>query len=301
MEINDMISLSQELTKQVIAAESQIIQFTTSTGQELVSKELLPNLLNQAILDVEQEILLANNITEITLKLIKAHDKNNDGNFLMHLHNAFQNACESGSAIEAFMFYLNDIYQIEQQLSLSQDDTIESYLSTIFAPTTAYLKSVFARQGIFLPELLNNEMKNGINFELFSKHKWAENAYKENAAGVLYALYDEQLMDHVAKEIPNLLSPTQINYLYFYLTYAAYQITFGNLNAMELVEDLTGLNFGFTNQNVQNINKQSAQQKAYLEQEKKHDDFNKAMDKVISEQRSIDTTQEQGEFDDSWQ
>jgi len=41
MEINDMISLSQELTKQVIAAESQIIQFTTSTGQEFVSKELL--------------------------------------------------------------------------------------------------------------------------------------------------------------------------------------------------------------------------------------------------------------------
>ena len=144
-------------------------------------------------------------------------------------------------------------------------------------------------------------MKNGINFELFSKHKWVENAYKENAAGVLYALYDEQLMGHAAKEIPNLLSPTQINYLYIYLTYAAYQITFGNLNAMELVEDLTGLNFGFTNQNVQNINKQSAQQKAYLEQEKKYDDFNKAMDKVISEQKSIDTTQEQGEFDDSWQ
>ena len=108
-------------------------------------------------------------------------------------------------------------------------------------------------------------------------------------------------MGHAAKEIPNLLSPTQINYLYIYLTYAAYQITFGNLNAMELVEDLTGLNFGFTNQNVQNINKQSAQQKAYLEQEKKYDDFNKAMDKVISEQKPIDTTQEQGEFDDSWQ
>ena len=34
---------------------------------------------------------------------------------------------------------------------------------------------------------------------------------------------------------------------------------------------------------------------------KKYDDFNKAMDKVTSEQKSIDTTQEQGEFDDSWQ
>ena len=297
-----MIDISQEMLNYTTQAMSQLVKLNTSDGKSYVSTKPLPVLLQSNQLDVEQEISLANSITEATIAFIATHDvviqQNKDESTLLLtlLENFNNDVANKKTAAESFLGFVHCIMQIENENESLKEFPFHQYLSTVFAPTLMYLKSISARQGVFLPELLNNEMRNGVCFDLFKQHEWEQMAFTQNKANVLYSLYDEDLIDLALNELENIISGEQLNYLYHYLGLTAYQITFGSLNAMQVIEKLTGLNFGFERENITHPNKQSRSLKAYLQ---KATEAKKEMEALKSQFKNVDANN--ANFDDSWQ
>lgn len=250
MQSNDLIDTAEHLIQSSINGVSSLISFQTGEGS-FSSDKTLPELLSLSQLDVEQEIAIANSITEATITLINNHENATTRGYLFNmLKEEYISSIEQGKpAIIPFMQYMATLYGISETQNLPDEKGIGGYLSTVFSLALAYTKSLAAKQGLFLPEILNNEIRNGVTFDLFKPTQWDKHLYTGNASGILYAVYDDKLIDGATKAIRTELSAEQVNYLYYYFAYISYQISFGSFIAMELVENLTGLNFGFEQNN----------------------------------------------------
>lgn len=256
MQSNELINAASQLIQSSINGISTIFSFETD-GRSFNSQKTLAEILVLSQMEVEQEISIANTITEKTITLINNHESAVTRGYLFNvLKEEYISSIENREpAILPFMKYMKSLYKISEAENLPDEKGMGGYLSGVFPLALAYIKSLTARQGIFLPELLNNEIKNGVTFDLFTPTQWERYLYTGNASGILYAIYDDDLINEAAKAISVELSADQINYLYYYLAYIAYQIAFSSFISMELIENLTGLNFGFEQNNrlVKNI------------------------------------------------
>lgn len=285
MNENELVESVNHLINASLDAVSSVVAFEFE-GKQFKSEKSIIELLSSSLLDVEQEISIAKIITESTITLINNHENENTRGYIFNVFKEdFLDAIEKKeTAQNVFMRYMTSLFKYSQANNIPQEKGIENYLSIIFSPSLAYLKSVAAKQGIFLPELLNNEIRNGVTFDLFNASQWEKYLYKDNAAGVLYAVYDESLANEAINAISTSFLPEQINYLYYYLAYTAYQIAFGSFIAMELVENLTGLNFGFEQNNrlVKNITAKSQKQIESITKEKEATEFNRQLEEQES-------------------
>lgn len=305
MNTNEVVEFSTDMYNASISAMSQLVYVKQSDGSKMVSQKSLPALLHQNQLGVEQEILLANQITEATIALIASHDLIYQQNqqkqpLLLQLHQKFQEDCANYStAQESFMGFLGLMHKLEEEYPELNAIGLHVYLSSIFSPTLLYLKSILARQGLFVPEVLNNEMRNGVSFSLFKEPSWTEFAFQGEQAAALYSLYDEDLLPLAMENLPSIIQDRQLNYLYHYLGLVAYQITFGSLNAMESMEMMTGINFGFHAENIKHPNKTNLSLQSYLDEAMQAIQNSRKIQKMMEGFNQVVTGSD--EFSEDWQ
>ena len=218
MQSNELINAASQLIQSSINGISTIFSFETD-GRSFNSQKTLAEILVLSQMEVEQEISIANTITEKTITLINNHESAVTRGYLFNvLKEEYISSIENREpAILPFMKYMKSLYKISEAENLPDEKGMGGYL---FTPT-----------------------------------QWERYLYTGNASGILYAIYDDDLINEAAKAISVELSADQINYLYYYLAYIAYQIAFSSFISMELIENLTGLNFGFEQNNrlVKNI------------------------------------------------